>query len=369
MPEEPKPGTGMNGPPVIGRPPIIPPIPILLGPVITSLSPSGAVVNGPAFTLAVNGARFVNGSVVLWNQSSRTTAFVSPTQLTAAIPASDIAATASGQLPPAAVVTVTNPGGMTSNAVTFPIIPDINDIISVLNTIQTMTADQFPAQQPALAQAVNSLKTWVTIQQATVSNLSNQVSDLQTQNANLSSQVGNLNAQVAQQQATITQLQSQLAAAKNQQASPLDVARSLKGVLDQIQTEAREAGGVQATLTNMNVQIKALVNVQPATATAPPQAVLVFPDPTALPDPNALSTVSLSFSAIPNLKAAVAGAGGTPGAAAAGGARPVSQPPASPPKAETLTAPSPEQKASESIARRIFDKIRGLGKDRPESGS
>ena len=83
-------------------------------PTLTSLSPSSALVGGAAFTLTVNGSNFVSGSVVQWNGSPRATTFVSATQLTAAIPASDIAAGGSAQ------VTVINPaGGGTSNALAF----------------------------------------------------------------------------------------------------------------------------------------------------------------------------------------------------------------------------------------------------------
>ena len=74
-------------------------------PTLTSLSPSSAAAGGPAFTLTVNGSNFVSGSVVRWNGADRTTTFVSATQLTAAIPAADIAAAGS------ASVTVQNPGG------------------------------------------------------------------------------------------------------------------------------------------------------------------------------------------------------------------------------------------------------------------
>jgi hypothetical protein len=86
-------------------------------PVTTSLNPGSAVVGGPSFTLTVNGSGFVNSSVVRWNGSGRTTTFVSATQLTAAIPDTDIAALGTAQ------VTVFNPapGGGTSNAQTFAI--------------------------------------------------------------------------------------------------------------------------------------------------------------------------------------------------------------------------------------------------------
>ena len=53
--------------------------------------------------------------MVRWNGTDRTTTFVSATQLTAAIPAADIAAMGT------ASVTVRNPGGAVSNALTFTI--------------------------------------------------------------------------------------------------------------------------------------------------------------------------------------------------------------------------------------------------------
>jgi uncharacterized protein (TIGR03437 family) len=86
-------------------------------PTVAGLNPSSATAGGAAFTLTVNGTGFVNGSAVRWNGANRTTAFVSATQLTAAITAADIATAG------AASVTVVNsaPGGGTSNAVNFPI--------------------------------------------------------------------------------------------------------------------------------------------------------------------------------------------------------------------------------------------------------
>jgi len=86
-------------------------------PTMTGLSPSAVTAGGPAFTLTVNGTGFVSTSAVRWNGVNRTTAFVSAVQLTAAIPAADIAATGT------APVTVfnSNPGGGTSNAQTLTI--------------------------------------------------------------------------------------------------------------------------------------------------------------------------------------------------------------------------------------------------------
>src|SRR5882672_4423589 len=88
-----------------------------LVPVLGGISPSTAAARGPAMTLTVNGGNFVSSSTVNWNGAARATTFVSPTQLAATIPATDIAAEGT------AIVTVVNPapGGGTSTAATFTI--------------------------------------------------------------------------------------------------------------------------------------------------------------------------------------------------------------------------------------------------------
>ena len=90
------------------------PIPV---PTIASLSPAITAAGSVGFTLTVNGSNFVLTSVVQWNGSNRSTAFVSSSQLTAQITAADIAAAA------AATITVFNPapGGGSSNLATFTI--------------------------------------------------------------------------------------------------------------------------------------------------------------------------------------------------------------------------------------------------------
>ena len=72
-------------------------------PTVSSLSPSTAVAGSAAFTLTVKGAGFVNGASVQFNGANRATTFVSTTQITAAILASDIATAGTAN------VTVTNP--------------------------------------------------------------------------------------------------------------------------------------------------------------------------------------------------------------------------------------------------------------------
>src|SRR6202042_688096 len=95
-------------------------------PTETSLSPTSATAGGAAFTLTVNGTGFVSGSVVKFNGTAKTTAFVSATQVTAAITPADIAT--AGTLN----VTVTNsaPGGGTS----------ANSPFTVNNPVPTITS-------------------------------------------------------------------------------------------------------------------------------------------------------------------------------------------------------------------------------------
>src|SRR5437016_2429216 len=105
------------------------PVPV---PVLGALSPSSATAGGAAFTLTVNGTNFVASSVVRWNDSNRTTTFVSGTELRAAIPASDVALAGSAQ------ITVFDflPIGETSNTLTFT----INQSVPVLAALSPSSA-------------------------------------------------------------------------------------------------------------------------------------------------------------------------------------------------------------------------------------
>ena len=85
-------------------------------PTISSLGPTHAS-GGAAFTLTINGANFEAKSVVNFNGKPETTTFVSASQISAAVPASDVATAGNVN------VTVTNPppGGGTSPASIFTV--------------------------------------------------------------------------------------------------------------------------------------------------------------------------------------------------------------------------------------------------------
>jgi Tol biopolymer transport system component len=86
-------------------------------PVITALVPSGVQAGAAAFSLTVQGTGFLPASEVRWNGAPRPTTFVSTAELSAAIPASDVAAAGTP------TVTVFNPapGGGLSNPATFTV--------------------------------------------------------------------------------------------------------------------------------------------------------------------------------------------------------------------------------------------------------
>jgi len=100
------------------------PVPFLNQPVVPGAVPPG----GAQFTLTVNGAGFVNGSVVNWNGSALVTTYVSVDQLTAVVPAANTVS------PGTASISVANPapGGGTSNVVFFEITNPVNPTFATL---------------------------------------------------------------------------------------------------------------------------------------------------------------------------------------------------------------------------------------------
>jgi hypothetical protein len=103
-----QPGGGATGP--IG---LVVGDPVNPQPSITSITPNPVAEGSAAFTLKVTGARFMTGSVVRVNGIARATTFVDSAQLTAMIPASDVARTGSLTIQ----VFNSEPGGGLSNSV------------------------------------------------------------------------------------------------------------------------------------------------------------------------------------------------------------------------------------------------------------
>ena len=87
---------------------------------IDTLVPDSATHGDPAFPLTVNGSGFPSNAVVYWNTATRTTHFVTASQLTADISAYDVATAGSATV---YVHASGGPygGGANSNSVTFTI--------------------------------------------------------------------------------------------------------------------------------------------------------------------------------------------------------------------------------------------------------
>jgi hypothetical protein len=86
-------------------------------PAISALQPVSAAAGSGGFTLTVRGDNFVSGSVVRWNGGNRTTTYVDAGQLTAAIPAGDVATRGTASV----TVSSPQPGGGVSNSASFTI--------------------------------------------------------------------------------------------------------------------------------------------------------------------------------------------------------------------------------------------------------
>jgi hypothetical protein len=108
-------------------------------PVMSSISPSSVTAGSGGFTLTVNGSNFISGSVVRVNGSNRTTTFVNSTQLTAAIPASDLAV---GALLSVTVFTPA-PGGGTSSAATLTVTNPAPSVSSISPSTALVLGNSF----------------------------------------------------------------------------------------------------------------------------------------------------------------------------------------------------------------------------------
>ena len=106
-------------------------------PAITALAPTSVTAGGPSFTLTVTGSNFSAGATVRWNAYALTTALLSPTQLTAAVPAASIATAGT------ALIDVWAGGSTYSNAALLRIAPAPAPMLSSI-TPATVTLATVP---------------------------------------------------------------------------------------------------------------------------------------------------------------------------------------------------------------------------------
>ena len=106
-------------------------------PAIATVTPPTRIVGSGAFTLTVAGSNFTRCSTVQLDGSNRATTFVSPSQLTAAIPGSDQATTAIHNI----TVVTPAPAGGTSNAKTLTVLTG-TDVTAPVVTVSAPTGGE-----------------------------------------------------------------------------------------------------------------------------------------------------------------------------------------------------------------------------------
>jgi hypothetical protein len=162
---------------------------------------------------------------------------------------------------------------------------NIEDILKRLKTLQDSTTDGKVKEM--LPEVTKDLRAYAQNQETERNKLLDAVNQLQTAQTSLSS----ANADQARQ---IEELKKKLESASSaSSATPLSLATSFKGVMDSIQSEARKTPGMATTIKSMDIEVKGLVQVQDK------DTVLLLPSLNAPIDANALSTLRVSFGAIP----------------------------------------------------------------------
>ena len=117
-----------------------------IAPTLASVTPPSAVAGSAAITITATGANFVSGSVIDWNGSPLASTFVSATQLTATVPASDLTTSGTAKL----TVVTPAPGGGSSSPINFAINPAANPTPA----ITSLAPAQFTAGGSALTLTV-----------------------------------------------------------------------------------------------------------------------------------------------------------------------------------------------------------------------
>ncbi len=126
-------------------------------PAISGVSPAFTNAGGAAFTLTVNGSGFIASSTVYWGASALITTYVNATQLTAQVPATDIA---TGGISVAITVTTPSPGGGASNSFQFEVDSAAGtttglQFSSVTQTVTAGSTASYPVTVPSAVTSVS----------------------------------------------------------------------------------------------------------------------------------------------------------------------------------------------------------------------
>ena len=127
------------------------------------------------------------------------------------------------------------------------------------------------------------------------------IADQETQIAKLTAQIAEGDKQISELKTQLAAKDSEIAALKDQlagstqvtRASPSDLAKSFRAVINEFHAEAREADDVGVAIKTLDLEVKGLVEVDEQKTT------FVLPSAGTAVDPTVLSTMRVSFSTFP----------------------------------------------------------------------
>lgn len=173
---------------------------------------------------------------------------------------------------------------------------DIRKTLDLLVRTQETTLDT--RTKAPLAQVSTDLRAFLQEQEDARNKLVDSLHQSEASVADLTGKVADLTGQVSAQAKQVADLTRRLEAAtagsSANSSTPLGLATSFKQVIDSIQSEARSAPGVATTVKSLDIEIKGLVQVNADNTT-----VMVLPAEKSAIDPNSLSTLRVTFGAIP----------------------------------------------------------------------
>lgn len=173
---------------------------------------------------------------------------------------------------------------------------DIQKTLDLLAKIQKDTPDT-KIKEP-LAKTLAELRTYLQEQEDGRNKLVDSLHQSEAALAELNGKLADQEKQNALQARQIEDLKKRLEAAiggtSANSSTPLGLASSFKQVIDTIQAEARSTPGMATTVKSMDIELKGLVQVRADNTT-----VMVLPAEKSAVDPNSLSTLRVTFGAIP----------------------------------------------------------------------
>ena len=178
---------------------------------------------------------------------------------------------------------------------------NIQETLDLLARLQEQS--QEAVVKRGLAKVLADLRTFLQDQENERNKLLEALNQSKAEMAKQQETIASLQAKIAEQAQLIANLRKQLAAGgtttTSSAATPLGLATSFKGVIDAIQAEARNTPGMATTIKSMDIEVKGLVQVLQDKST-----VMVLPAEGSVVDANTLSTLRVSFGAIPVVLAA-----------------------------------------------------------------